>query len=116
MQVKRGCRTPRFEHPGSRRPWSGSPVKRRVFTAFLCAGAHSLSVFDARSPRVLCRAGSEHFVDSDKVFDIFFLGMVVGACFAIALLRKMGYRKPPENEASIAAPENSKQKPHRGQP
>ncbi len=50
-------------------------------------------------------------MDIDKVFDIFFLGMVVGACFAVALLRKMGYRKQPDAEPSGQAPANSKQKP-----
>ncbi len=35
-------------------------------------------------------------MDIDKVVDILFLGMVLGACFAIALLKGMGYRKPPE--------------------
>ncbi len=53
-------------------------------------------------------------MDIDKVVDIFFLGMVVGACFAVALLRKMGYRKQPD-ETPGHVPEDSNQA-KRGQP
>jgi len=60
----------------------------RVFTLSLCPGFQSLSCFDGVAPTVLDRrTGSEDFVDVDKAVDIFFLGTVVGACFAVAALR-----------------------------
>ena len=48
-------------------------------------------------------------MDLDKALDILFLGMVIGACFAVAMLRKLGYRKQPDTEASRNAPADSQQ-------